>query len=83
MVRFFVMDHAMGNIIDILQSTLHQLEETSDLCHDHPAVLELRRDVLGTIAELKITKALLQLEKMADISQRQSEIRSDDEARAA
>lgn len=78
------MDHApSGNIIDILHSTLRQLEEMSDFCRDHPAVLELRRDVLGTIAELEITRALLQLEKMADISQRQSEIGNDNEARAA
>ncbi len=72
-----------GNIIDILNSTLRQLEETSDLCHDHPAVLELKRDVVLTITELKISKALRQLEKMANVCQRHPEIRNDNEALAA
>jgi hypothetical protein len=78
------MNHAAsGNIIDILNSTLRQLEETSDLCHDHPAVLELKREVLLTITELEITKALRQLEKMANVCQRHREIGNDEEAWAA
>jgi hypothetical protein len=74
------MDRATsGNIIDILYSTLRQLEDI----HDVPAVLELKRNVLLTIAELEITEALLELEEMADVSQRHHETCDDDEARAA
>jgi hypothetical protein len=73
-----------GNIIDILHSTLNQLEDTPDLRNNDPAVVALKRDVVLTIAELEITKALRQLQEM-DSHQRQSENDVDDDhhARAA
>jgi hypothetical protein len=44
-------------IIDILAWTLCQLEENAKLREDDPAVIELKRQVLRTIAELESSEA--------------------------
>jgi hypothetical protein len=78
------MSRASGfSLIEVLDSTLRQLEQSSDCCHDTPAVLQLKKEIELTIAELKIRNALLQLEEMADFCQRQREGRGMDEVRAA
>ena len=45
-------------IIDILRRTLQRLEETAGLVSDDPAVIELRRHIVQSIAELEINRNL-------------------------
>ena len=74
------MDRATSvKIIEILRSTLLQLENV----HEDPAVLELKRSIRLTIAELDIITALLRLEEMAAASQQPLEFRNENEAWAA
>ena len=74
------MDRATsGEIIDILRSTLLQLQEI----HDNPVVLGLKKNILLIIAQLEITKALMQLEEMAADAERHLEIHNESERRAA
>jgi hypothetical protein len=46
-------------IIDILAWTLCKVEEDAKLKQDDPAVLELKKQVLLTIAELEVTSSSL------------------------
>lgn len=45
------------SLVEILSSTLQKLEETSDFRQDDLAVIELKRHIVRTIAELEITKS--------------------------
>jgi hypothetical protein len=45
------------SLVEILSSTLQRLEESADLRQDDPAVIELKRHILRTIAELEVAKA--------------------------
>ena len=74
------MDRATSvKIIEILRPTLLQLENVQE----DPAVLDLKRSVRLTIAELEIITALLRLEEMAAASQQPLEFRNENEAWAA
>jgi len=45
-----------GNIVDILRNTLHRLEETATFEQGDPAVIQLKRHIVQSIAELEVMK---------------------------
>jgi hypothetical protein len=45
-----------GTIIDILRNTLQRLEQEDDFHQDDPAVVELKRHIVQSIAELGVMK---------------------------
>jgi hypothetical protein len=45
-----------GGIVDILRNTLQRLEETKDFRQDDSAVMELKRHIVRSIAELEVMK---------------------------
>jgi hypothetical protein len=47
------------SVIDILAWTLRKVEEDSTLRQDDPAVIEFKKHVLRTIAELEVTSSSL------------------------
>lgn len=65
------MDHLYShNIIEILRSTLRRLEEDSDFSQDDPAVIQLKRHILQSLAEFESQKApqpILQTEHRDDL----------------
>jgi hypothetical protein len=48
---------ATGGIVEILRNTLYHLEETKDFQQDDPAVIELKRHIVRSIAELEVIKS--------------------------
>lgn len=50
------------SLTEILRSTLQKLEESPDFRQDDPAVIELKKHIVRTIAELEIAKAAHSLE---------------------
>ena len=54
--KITVMQQSAPSLIDILVSTLKQLKENAELGRDDPAVRELERHILQTIAELEVQK---------------------------
>ena len=54
------MDHPYSrSIIEILRSTLDRLERDSDFRQDDPAVLQLKRHILQSLAEFESQKDAL------------------------
>ncbi|MGD0156905.1 MAG: hypothetical protein ABSB50_12475 [Terracidiphilus sp.] len=54
----FSMDHLYSrNIIEILRSTLRRLEQDADFRQDDPAVVQLKRHILQSLAEFELQKA--------------------------
>jgi hypothetical protein len=52
------MDHPYSrNIIEILRSTLRRLEQDTEFPQDDPAVAQLKRHILQSLAELESQKA--------------------------
>lgn len=49
--------HFTRSLTDLLQSTLERLEQTSEFRQDDPAVIELKRHIVRSIAELEIAKS--------------------------
>ena len=45
------------SLVDLLRSTLQHLEETEELEHDDPALLEIKGSILRAIAELEIRRS--------------------------
>lgn len=45
-----------GSLIDILRNTLLRLEETATIQQDDPAVIQLKRHIIQSIAELEVLK---------------------------
>lgn len=45
------------SVADILRSTLLRLEQTPEFRQDDPAVIELKRHIVRSIAELEIAKS--------------------------
>jgi hypothetical protein len=53
----FIMDHPYSrSIIEILRSTLSRLEKDSDFRQDDPAVVQLKRHVIQSLAEFESQK---------------------------
>jgi hypothetical protein len=50
------MVEASPSLVEILRSTLAQVEQSADLSPDDPAMVKLRRLVLRLIAELEVAK---------------------------
>ncbi len=48
---------ASSTLVEVLRSTLKQLEKNEDLAADDPALAELKGSILRTIAELEVGKA--------------------------
>ncbi len=46
-----------GNIIDILRNTLRRLEQSEDFSQNDRAVMELKRHIVQSIAELEVVKS--------------------------
>ncbi len=46
-----------GNIIDILRNTLRRLEQAEDFRQEDHAVIELKRHIIQSIAELEVMKS--------------------------
>lgn len=44
------------DLIDVLRSTLAQLEKSQDIAPDDPSLVELRNSIVRTIAELEIAR---------------------------
>ena len=44
------------SIIDILRNTLHRLEQSEDFRQEDPAVIELKRHIIQSIAEFEIMR---------------------------
>ncbi len=54
----FSMDHPYSrNIVQILRSTLFHLEQDADFHQDDPAVVQLKRHILQSLAEFELQKA--------------------------
>ena len=45
-----------SSLVEVLRSTLKQLEQNEDLASDDPALAELRASILRTIAEIEVGK---------------------------
>jgi hypothetical protein len=44
------------NLVEVLRSTIVQVEQTADLRPDDPAIVELKNSIVRTVAELEIAK---------------------------
>jgi len=52
------MEHpSPGSVIDVLRNTLRRLGQTADFQQDDAAVMELKRHIIQSIAELEIIKS--------------------------
>src|SRR3954447_4806368 len=47
-----------SHLLQVLKATLSQVESSTELSQDDPAVLELKRILLARIADLELTSAL-------------------------
>ncbi|HTW61544.1 MAG TPA: hypothetical protein VMD55_07010 [Terracidiphilus sp.] len=52
----YVVLPSSSSLVEVLRSTLKQLEQNEDLASDDPALAELKGSILRTIAELEIGK---------------------------
>ena len=55
--RFLWINSISRNIIEILRSTLRRLEQDADFRQDDPAVVQLKRHILQSLAEFELQKA--------------------------
>jgi hypothetical protein len=56
---FFIMNHPYSrSIIDILRSTLNRLDKDSGFRQDDPAVVQLKRHILQSLAEFESQKTI-------------------------
>jgi hypothetical protein len=44
------------NLIEVLRTTLQEVEETSELSQDHPVMVELKRTLTRALSDLEATK---------------------------
>jgi hypothetical protein len=44
------------NLVEVLRSTIVQVEQSADLRPDDPAIVELKNSIVRTVAELEIAK---------------------------
>jgi hypothetical protein len=44
------------SLVEVLRSTIAQVEQTADLRPDDPAIVELKSSIVRTVAELEIAK---------------------------